>query len=186
MNQVNQDLLDELTSARMQSLRRASDAALVVDKTPMNFLHLGLAAMVSPDAKIIHCVRNPVDTCLSCFFEHFGGPHYAFSTELESLASFYRQYDRLMKHWSEVLPLQVMTVRYEHLVEDPEGMSRRLLDFLGVDWAPEVLRFHENQRTVRTSSYAEVRRPIYRTSVGRAQRYAHRLGPLMMLPSRRA
>jgi tetratricopeptide (TPR) repeat protein len=186
MNQVNQDLLDELTFARMQSLRRASDAALVVDKTPMNFLHLGLASMVSPDAKIIHCVRNPVDTCLSCFFEHFGGPHYAFSTELESLASFYRQYDRLMKHWSRVLPLQVMTVRYEQLVEDPEGMSRRLLDFLGVDWAPEVLRFHENQRTVRTSSYAEVRRPIYRTSVGRAERYAHRLGPLMMLPSRQA
>jgi hypothetical protein len=85
-----------------------------------------------------------------------------------------------------VLPLQVMTVRYEQLVEDPEGMSRRLLDFLGVDWAPEVLRFHENQRTVRTSSYAEVRRPIYRTSVGRAERYAHRLGPLMTLPSRQA
>ncbi len=182
---IDQDLLRQLTEARMESLQRASSRDLVVDKMPMNFLHLGLIAMVTPVAKVIHCVRNPVDTCLSCFFQHFGGPHYAFSTELESLASFYREYDRLMKHFSEVLPLQIQTVRYEDMVEDAEATSRSMLDFLGVEWAPEVLRFHENRREVGTASYAQVRRPIYRTSVGRSDRYAHRLGPLMALPGRR-
>ena len=185
MSDVSQSLMDQLVDARSQSLDRASAAPVVIDKMPMNFLHLGLVAMVSPGARVIHCVRDPVDTCLSCFFQHFGGPHYAFSTQLESLASFYRQYDRLMKHWQEVLPLEIMTVRYEDLVADAENVSRRMLDFLGMDWAPQVLRFHENRRTVKTASYAQVRRPLYSTSVGRSERYAHRLGPLMTLQGRR-
>jgi hypothetical protein len=87
-----------------------------------------------------------------------------------------------MQHWARVLPLQIMTVHYEDMVKDAEGRSRAMLEFLGVEWAPEVLRFHENRRTVRTASYAQVRRPIYATSVGRSERYAHRLGPLMALP----
>jgi tetratricopeptide (TPR) repeat protein len=184
LKQMGSGLLSQLAEARVQSLAGASSAPVVVDKMPMNFLHLGLVAMVSPGAKIIHCVRNPVDTCLSCYFQHFGGSHYAFSTRLESLATFYRQYERLMRHWARVLPLQILTVRYEDMVDDAEAQSRQMLDFIGLPWAPEVLRFHENRRTVRTASYAQVRRPIYSTSVGRAERYSHRLGPLMGLHSR--
>jgi len=186
LEHVGEGLLEQLTAARMESLGRTSSLPIVVDKMPMNFLHLGMIAMITPGARVIHCVRDPVDTCLSCFFQHFGGPHYAFSTQLESLASFYRQYDRLMSHWMKVLPLEIMTVRYEDMVADSESASREMLEFVGVEWDAQVLRFHENTRTVRTASYAQVRRPIYQTSVGRAERYAHRLGPLLSLPARRS
>jgi hypothetical protein len=165
----------------MQSLRRVSDAPVVVDKMPHNFMHLGLASVVTPQTRVIHCIRDPIDTCLSCFFQHFAGPHYAFAAQLESLAGFYREYHRLMEHWASVLPVPMMTVRYEDMVKDTEGTSRKLLDFLGLDWDASVLRFHENDRVVRTASYAQVRQPIYTTSVGRAERYRHRLGPLVAL-----
>jgi tetratricopeptide (TPR) repeat protein len=181
LRRVDQVLMNQLVKARTESLSRASSAPLVIDKMPMNFLHLGLISLVSPGARVIHCVRDPIDTSLSCFFQHFGGQHYAFSTQLESLVSYYRQYERLMKHWEEVLPVEIMTVRYEEVVADVEQASRQMLAFLGIAWAPEVLRFHENQRTVRTASYAQVRRPIYSTSIGRGERYAHHLGPLMAL-----
>ena len=176
---MTEELVEQLSQARMQSLRRSSNASMVVDKLPHNFLHLGLAAILTPQARVVHCVRDPVDTCLSCFFQHFAGPANAFSSRLDALSSFYTQYHRLMKHWSAVLPLEVLTVRYEEVVSNTEQESQRLLSFLGLEWDPAVLDFHKNARVCATASYAQVQRPVYSTSVGRAERYRHRIGELI-------
>ena len=177
--QMSEALIEQLAQARMESLRRASELPLVVDKLPHNFMHLGLAAVLTPQARVIHAVRDPVDTCLSCYFQHFAGPANAFSSRLDALSSYYAQYHRLMKHWDAVLPLEMMTVRYEDVVANTEQASQQLLSFLGRAWDPAVLDFHKSARVCATASYAQVQQPVYSTSVGRAERYRHRIGELV-------
>ena len=140
---------------------------------------VSMAAVITPQARIIHCARDPVDTCLSCYFQHFSGPALAFSNRLDALSSFYGQYHRLMKHWEEVLPVKVLTVRYEDMVAETKEVSQRMLSFLDVPWEPAVLDFHKSDRICATASYAQVQRPVYSTSVGKAERYRHRLGELI-------
>ena len=165
----------------MQSLQRTSDKPNIVDKLPHNFMHLGLAAIITPDVRVIHTVRDPLDTCLSCYFQHFGGPSFTFSNQLDALSSFYRQYHRLMEHWKAVLPISIHTVQYEDLVSNTEDVAKSMVSHLGLDWDASVLDFHANERIVATASYAQVRRPIYSSSIGRAERYRHRLGALVSL-----
>lgn len=160
--------------------RRRADcgsARLVSDKMPTNFLHLGLIARMFPQARIIHCRRDPLDVCLSCFFQNFAHrPSYSY--DLGDLGFFYRQYERLMDHWRAVLPLPILDVSYEELVQDLEGQTRRLLEFVGLPWDDRCLRFHETRRPVQTSSSWQVRQPLYRSAVGRWKHYARHLEPL--------
>ena len=179
-------LVNELATARMDSLRRAAVAPLVVDRFFNNFMHLGLAAVLTPGAKVIHAVRDPLDTCLACFFQHFGGSRYAFSTQLDALKSFYCEYDRLMKHWSAVLPLEVYTVEYEAMVADPQAVARAMFDHLGCDWRADGCDLDQIQRLVHAASHAQAQRPVSASSVGRAERYRHRLGSLVSLAQLRA
>ncbi len=157
-----------------------ANAARVTDKHPMNFWRLGLVPLLFPGARVIHCVRDPRDTCLSCWAQHFVGDH-PWANRPEDLAHFYRQYHRLTTHWERVFTdLGVAHTRavYEDLVADQERESRRLIDFLGLDWSDACLRFHESDRVVYTHSNEQVRRPIYTSSVGRWKGYASRLAPL--------
>jgi len=149
----------------------------VTDKTPLNFLHLGLIAMLFPAARVVHCVRDAADTCLSCYFQDFEQGH-AFAYDLRDLGAFYRLYVRLMRHWQSVLPLPVLKLDYEQLVAEPEGQSRRLLQFCGLEWDSRCLRFHETKTTALTASYDQVRRPLYRDSVARHRAYERHLEPL--------
>jgi tetratricopeptide (TPR) repeat protein len=143
----------------------------VVDKMPSNFLHAGLIRLVLPDARIIHCRRDPVDTCLSCYTKLFAGEQ-AFTYNQTELGRFHRAYLRLMAHWRASLPAShFLEVDYEAVVEDVEREARRMLDFLGLPWNDTVLRFHETQRPVRTASVNQVRQPIYRTSAGRWRKH---------------
>ncbi len=151
-------------------------ARRITDKMLENFLHLGLIATLFPQARVIHCQRDPLDTCVSCYFQQFRGLNY--TADLDDLGHYYREYQRLMAHWRAVLPLPLLDVVYEELVADPEAGSRRLVEFCGLDWDDRCLRFHENPRPVRTVSKLQVRRPIYGSSVGRWQRYATHLTPL--------
>jgi tetratricopeptide (TPR) repeat protein len=154
------------------------EAVRVVDKNPLNFLNLGLIAALWPKARVIHCRRDPVDTCLSCYFQNFGGP-FPFVRDLEHLGHYYREYQRLMAHWAEVLPLPVFDLSYEELTTDQEAVSRRLVDFCGLEWDERCLRFHETQRPVWTASVLQVREPMYRRSVGRWKRYESHLQPFL-------
>jgi hypothetical protein len=175
--------LGERLVERMHSY--APDARRVVDKLPFNYTLLGIIRLMLPNAHIVHCVRDPRDTCLSCYTTSFGNDR-GFTCDLAELGETWRLYDDLMTHWSAVLPGRVHTVRYERLVADLEGESRRLVDFLGLDWADACLDFHRNPRPVVTASMTQVRKPVYASSVGRWRRYADHLGPLLKALGERA
>jgi tetratricopeptide (TPR) repeat protein len=152
----------------------APNAHRIIDKTLQNFLHLGLIAILLPESRIIHCKRDPLDNCLSCFMTQFTAGH-EFSRNLASLGRYYPQYERLMTHWKETLDLPILDVQYEDVVNDLEGQTRRALDFLDLPWDEHCLKFHETRRPVATASVQQVRRSIYADSVGRWRRYERHL-----------
>ncbi len=151
-------------------------AAKIVDKTPLNFRHLGIAHLMLPNARIIHCRRHPLDTCLSCFFQNFRTGH-EYSFDLESLGLYYGQYVRLMEHW-RAAGVPFYDLNYAEFVQDIDTGARNLLEYVGLDWDPAVLEFHQNQRDVQTASRAQVRRPVYTSSVNRYRAYDAHLWPL--------
>jgi len=169
------DLLAARYLNRLALLSR--EARYVTDKMPQNFLALGLIALLFPNARVIHCRRDPMDTCLSCYFHDFTGYH-PYVYRLENLGFYYRQYQRLMRHWRPILPLPILEVVYEDLVANPKAGTRRLLTFCELPWDDRCLRFYESSRVVHTSSYQQVRKPVYRSSLGRWRHYAAYLEPL--------
>ncbi|MCK4873976.1 MAG: sulfotransferase [Phycisphaerales bacterium] len=176
---VTPSILDDISRSHLDQLAQLSpDSTRITDKFPENYLHLGLIALLFPQARIIHCTRHPLDTCLSCYFEDFG-PRHQYSRSLSSLGRQYLQYQRLMAHWHTVLDLPILDVAYEDVVADLDGAARQLIDFAGLAWDDACLRFHETQRVVRTLSYDQVRQPIYTKSVGRYRNYEAHLQPLI-------
>jgi len=155
----------------------APEAARITNKLPGNMVFVGLVSLLYPQAKIIHCTRDPLDTCFSCYSKLFTTGH-PFSYEQGELGRFYKMYERLMQHWRGALPGRMLELRYEELVEDLEGQVRRLVTHLELPWDEACLRFHESSRAVRTASLAQVRRPIYKDSVGRWKHYEKELAPL--------
>lgn len=156
----------------------ARTALRVVDKNPLNFLHLGLITLVFPEACILHCVRDPLDTCLSVYFQHFAHVRNSYAYALEDIAFFYSQYADLMVHWRNVLPTPPHEVRYESLVAEPEPVSRALVVAAGLTWHPDCLKPHEHASAISTASVWQARQPINRDSVGRWHRYAKHLDGL--------
>lgn len=156
----------------------AGTSARIVDKTPQGFLHLGLAAILYPKARVIRCCRDPRDTGLSCYFQNFVAGH-PWTTDLADIGRYARAEARLWTHWRATLPLAWTEIEYERLVVEPENESRRLIAFLGLEWDDSCLRFHEGRRPVLTASAAQVRKPIGKGSVGRWRAYADELGPLI-------
>jgi tetratricopeptide (TPR) repeat protein len=169
----------ELGHAYLDGLAtQAGDAPRVVDKLPVNFRHVGLIHAALPGARFIHLARNPLDTCLSIYFQGFSAAH-PYATEFGDLAHYYREYKRLMVHWRMVLPPHtLLDVQYEDLVEDPEGLSRRMLAHIGLPWNPRCLEFYRTERPVLTASNWQVRQPIGRGSIERWRRYERFIGPL--------
>ncbi|MBU0622285.1 MAG: sulfotransferase [Gammaproteobacteria bacterium] len=158
--------------------RRAPEAQRITDKMPANFLAVGLIHLILPNAKIIHVIRDPVDTCLSCFTQLFGSGQ-EFSYDLAELGRYYTDYARLMEHWRNVLPEGAfLDVRYEDIVSDQEAQSRRLIRYCGLEWDDACLDFHSNKRVVKTASMVQVRQPIYKSSLERWRSYEKHLGPL--------
>jgi tetratricopeptide (TPR) repeat protein len=163
----------------LASLDRISPGATrVVDKMPHNFQHLGLIALLFPNAKIIHCRRDPLDTCVSCFTTHLRANAHGYAGDLGTLGLFYREYCLLMDHWRSVLPLAIYELDYENLIAAPEEESRKLVDFVGLPWDPACLAPQESGQPIQSMSRLQVRQPIYRSSVGRWRRYEKYLGPL--------
>lgn len=156
----------------------STEAARVTDKLPHNFQYVGLIHLLFPKAAIIHCRRDPIDTCLSIYMQNFNDAH-AYKKDLAGLGRYYKDYARLMAHWDDVLPTRMLTLDYEVLVADPEGQIRRILDYLDLPWSDECLKFHEKQGTVLTASRWQVRQPIYGRSAGKWRAYAKDLAPLI-------
>ena len=175
-------LIAGVASAYEQLLQQYSAEALrIVDKMPGNFYWLGLIKVIFPKAKIIHSQRNPIDTCLSIYFNNFASSH-SYGTDLDDLAFYYREYTRLMHHWKTVLPSdQFLEVPYEALVDDQASWSQRIIEFIGLDWDERCLDFHKTERRVGTASNWQVRQKIYSTSKARWHNYENHLGPLLGL-----
>lgn len=150
----------------------------VINKMPANFLYIGLILMMFPNSRIIHSVRSPMDTCLSCYFQNFFvGQEYSF--DLEDLAEFYNGYHRLMTHWKTIYPQKILDVKYENVVSDREIQVRRMLDFCGLDWEDACMSHETGKKHVITASKCQVRQPIYNTSVERWRHYEKHLQPLI-------
>lgn len=159
--------------------RSAEGSRRVTDKRLTNFYQVGLLSVLFPNAKIIHCRRDPMDTCLSCYFQNFADDiPLAYTNDLENLGYFYRQYERLTAHWRAVLPGRMFELDYEELISNQEDMSRRLIDHVGLAWDDACLEFHTSKRSVRTASVSQVRQPIYKSSVAAWKKYERHLDPL--------
>ena len=172
------ETLRELGARYVAGLRAlAPTAARVTNKMPANTRHIGLIRCLLPGARIIHCRRDPLDTCLSCFTTLFTIGQ-DFSYDLAELGGYFRAYDSLMAHWRALVP-DMLEIDYEAVVDDLEGQARRLIEFCGLDWDDACLDFDKTERIVRTASSAQVRRPIYRDSVARWKPYQADLGPLI-------
>jgi Flp pilus assembly protein TadD len=159
----------------------SGDALRIVDKTPVNSDYLGAVHSVFPHARIIYMRRDPIDSCLSCYFQQFSAVH-NFTMDLSDLAHYYREHRRLMAHWRAVLPPgSMLDVPYAELVADPATWTRKILDFLGLEWDDRCLNFHETKRPVATASAWQVRQKIYKDSVDRWRNYQKFIGPLRAL-----
>jgi len=171
------DYLERLTAV-------AGGRARVIDKMPANFLYLGLIHAALPRARILHMRRHPLDTCLSIYFQNFFnmGPY---ANDFGNLAHYYEEYLRVMAHWRAVLPAtSLLEIPYEELLQDQEGWTRRMLDFIGLPWEPKCLAFHETERVVITASRWQVRQRLNSSSAGRWRHYAKHLAPLEYLVER--
>jgi tetratricopeptide (TPR) repeat protein len=159
----------------------SAEAVRVVDKMPTNYVNLGLIHAALPNARIIHMRRNPIDTCLSIYFQNFSISH-AYANDLEDLAHYYTEYFRVMAHWRETLPEgAILDVSYEGLVKDQEAWSRKILEFVDLPWDHRCLDFHKTSRTVITPSKWQVRQKISNTACGRWRNYENFVGPLQRL-----
>ncbi|HEY8433087.1 MAG TPA: tetratricopeptide repeat protein [Sphingomicrobium sp.] len=179
-NKVTPAQLDIVAKNYQQAISQgAGDAKRITDKLLTNYFFLGLINLLFPKAKVIHTRRDPVDTCLSGFTKLFKDdmPH---SYDLGELGRYYSKYRELMGYWEQVLPEGFMTtVVYEDVVADTEKEARRLIEFLGLPWNDKCVDFHKSDRPVKTASVAQVRRPIYKTSVQRWKKYGSGLQPLV-------
>jgi len=155
----------------------SADAQYIIDKLPHNFLRIGLIKTILPNAKVIHCLRNPMANCFSIFKTDFTGTH-RYSYDMTELGQYYKLYLDLMDHWEKVLPGFLFTIRYEELVSDQENQIKNLLDLCGLPWDEACLAFHETERKISTASCVQVRQPIYNDSVKLWQRYERQLEPL--------
>ena len=154
-----------------------SHASRVTDKLPHNFLCIGLIAILYPNARIIHCKRDPMANCLSIYFQLFEGMHpYAYN--LKELGTYYKEYLTLMEHWDTVLPNRVFTINYEDLINNTETISKQLIEHIDLEWDECCLKYFENERIVSTASKWQVRQPIYNSSIDTWRHYVGHLDEL--------
>ncbi len=179
LGDLRQQHIDSLASDYLRELRSFDRAAKrIVNKHLDNYLYLGFIQLLLPGARIVHVKRDPLDNCFSLFMAQISTGSYPWSTDLRNIALAYRQYERLMAHWRDVLTLPMLEVQYEDIVEDTETWIRKIIDFCGLPWDDRCLRYWEAERTVMTLSYDQVNKPIYKSAVKRYEKYEAFIGPL--------
>lgn len=166
------------TDFRRQIATGKSQATLLLDKNPLNFVHVGLIALLFPDAPIIHCRRNTLDTCLSIYFQNFAHASNNYAYDMDDIAAFYAGYERLMRFWESLLPRRLIPIQYEALVSDPETTAQSLYSAVGLTWEPKAIEPQANPATISTASVWQARQPIYSHSVDRWRHYEQHLSEL--------
>ncbi|MBZ0216332.1 MAG: sulfotransferase, partial [Fimbriimonadaceae bacterium] len=178
---MNTEALSRIAATHISFLRDnvSADAQRIIDKLPTNFMRLGLFALLFPKAKIIHCERDPMASCWSCFSKNFEArAQLSFTLDLSDLGFFHREYERLMKHWRAVLPGSILDVPYEQLIQNPRDISEAMISHIGLDWEESCLKFNEQNTVVQTASSWQVRQPIYKSANEKWRRYEEYLTPL--------
>jgi len=171
--------LDDMGNEYLRAISKLDRSSIrITNKHLHNYKHLGIISMIFPRARVIHIHRDPLDNCLGMYMGALDVNRYPWVGNFKHLGLVYREYQRIMDHWRSVLDIPILDVRYEDLVEDADGWIRRIIEFCGLPWDDRCLRYYEADRAVLTLSYDQVRRPIFKTAVNRAQRYAAFLGPL--------
>lgn len=179
INDITQQQIDTLADRLLIDLeRRFPGCKKVTDKTPINFLHVGLISLLFPNSKIIYCQRNPLDVCLSCYFQNFNQQHH-YTNKLDTLGKFYTLHHKLMTHWTKMLPDRILSVEYEKLVSNGEAEIRRVIEFCELEWENDCLKHEENTSKVKTASNWQVRQPLYKSSVQRWKNYESHLQDLI-------
>jgi len=178
MSTADVDLASQFYLDHINQLGQNNEAH-VTDKMPMNFLYLGLIAILFPKARIINCSRDPLDVGLSCYFVNFTNiDHMGFTQDLRTIGNYYVRYEKLMTHWHAVLAQPIYNLSYEALVSTPETEIRKLLEFCELPWHEECLTPHKSEDAGMTASYNQIRKPIYTKSIGRWENYEQHLQPL--------
>lgn len=179
LDDLSQTDVDDLAKTYLDRLGAVNpQAQRIADKYLISYRHLGLIQLLVPDARVIHCLRDPLDTCLSCYAQPLFPTAHPYANDFRRLGVVYADYRRLMTHWQSVLEIPILEVHYEQLVADQEPVTRQIIDFCGLDWDERCLRFYDRARVVQTASYDQVTKPIYNASVGRAKAFEKHLGPL--------
>ncbi len=184
-NWVSQLTDDEFVALGKKYLERTSilapDKEFIIDKMPSNCFYIGMIYRMLPTAKIIHAIRDPMDSCFSCFTHLFKNNMF-FAYDITALVDYYVLYVRAMQHWHTVLPSTVIfDLTYEQMIANHEEFSKQLVEYIGLPWDPNCLNFYKNERMVKTASLTQVRKPIYKTSVQRWQYFAEELQPLLKM-----
>ena len=175
----NMESINEIGKNYLTYIRNISqNSKHITDKLPHNFQWLGFIKIIFPNAKIIHCKRNKYDNCLSIFKNFFAGG-LNFSYDLKEIGLHYKEYNRLMNHWLELMPNFIHEIKYEELVADSESKIKNLLKFCNLNWHPDCLEFYKNIRPVFTASMAQVKKPIYKDSVKAWEKFKFGLKPLI-------
>ena len=177
--ELTEEKVRELGESYIESTRiqRATDAPYFIDKMPNNFLHIGLIHLILPNSKVVDARRHPMGGCFAGFKQLFARGQ-TFTYGLEEIGKYYRDYVRVMDHWDRVLPARVHRVQYEEMVTDTESQIRALLEYCGLDFEEQCLRFYETDRSIRTPSAEQVRQPIYKEGLEQWRNYEAHLGPL--------
>jgi tetratricopeptide (TPR) repeat protein len=171
-----------LGDAYLAAIGRIADVTKrTVDKYLTNFLSIGVIKAVFPQARIVHCHRNPLANCFSVYASHFETDGLGFKTDMEETARYYVRHVRLMQFWKRLYGDEILDLSYEQLTLGQEAETRRLLDYCDLDWDAACLDFHRNERAVKTASYMQVRQPIYSGVDRRTGRYLRHLGPMIRI-----
>ena len=179
LKQVSPIRLLEFRESYLNTLAEHADgAAYVTDKMPNNYINAGLVSILFPESSIIHIKRNAVDTCLSCYFQNFSG-NLPFASDLNNLCHVYLEYEKIMRHWARAVPDRLINITYEELIEHPEETLQNITEKLDLDWDANCLNFHKSGKTTTTSSYDQVRRPLYTSSRHRWKNYEKHITALV-------
>jgi len=173
----NQRVVNEMAKSASVFYNEVAETGIITDKQPSNTFYVPLITRIFPGAKIIHCCRDPQDTCLSNYVQTFARPHPE-THDLAWLGRYHKTYQRMMAAWHELPEVDMLDVQYEEMVSDPETQSKRVCEYLGKPWTEDILNFHKSSRTVRTASRDQVRKPIYTSSIKKHEHFAAHLAPL--------
>lgn len=173
----NQRVINEMAKGAAVFYNEVAKEGIITDKQPYNIFYVPLITRLFPGAKIIHCCRDPQDTCLSNFTQTFARPHPQ-TNDLYWIGRYHKTYQRMMQAWHDIEEIDMLDVHYEDMVSDPETQSKRVCQYLGKEWTEDILNFHNSDRTVRTASRDQVRKPIYKSSVKKHEHYTAHLAPL--------